>query len=123
MRLVYVAGPYRAKTAWGREQNIQAARYMGSLVAALGAYPAIPHANTSHMDGLCDDKFFLDGTLEMMRRCDAVVLVGKWRDSVGTLAEISEAQRMHIPVFETITQLGTWVMAQQTVAATQRVAG
>ena len=42
--LIYVAGPYRAPTAWGIEQNIHAARAMGVQIAKHGAYPVIPHA-------------------------------------------------------------------------------
>jgi hypothetical protein len=48
----------------------------------------------------------LAGTLELMRRCDAVILVHNWRDSAGSRAEVDEAKRLGIPVFG-LAQSGT----------------
>lgn len=109
MRLVYVAGRYRAPTTWERERNIQQARLVGAEVAKLGAYPVIPHSNTSHFDGLADDQFWLDGTMEMLRRCDAVVLVVGWEQSSGTRAEKAEAERLGLPVFSTLDDVEWWI--------------
>ncbi len=100
MKLVYVAGPYRAKTGWGIEENIQAARRIGAEVARQGAFPVVPHANTAHYDGINDDRFWLDGTLAMLRKCDAVVLCDGWQRSSGTRGELDEAKRLGLPVFE-----------------------
>lgn len=99
MKIVYVAGPYRGKTAWQVAQNIRAAEEIGYLVAQSGAMPLIPHANTAHFDGEFDDKFWLDGTMELLRRCDAVMLHPKWMHSKGASAECSEAQKLNLPVF------------------------
>ena len=88
MRLVYIAGPYRAATPWQVEQNIRA-----------GMFAVCPHANSRHMEGVADDAHFLVGTLELMRRCDAVILTRNWRTSSGALAEVAEATRIGIPVF------------------------
>jgi hypothetical protein len=109
MRLVYVAGRYRAPTTWERDCNIQAARRVGAEVARLGGYPVIPHSNTSHFDGLCDDKFWLDGTLELLRRCDAVILARGWEQSSGTRAEKAEAEMLGIPVFDNLPDLEWWL--------------
>jgi hypothetical protein len=109
MKLIYVAGPYRAPTTWERDRNIQAAREVGATVARLGAYPVIPHSNTSHMDGLCDDQFWLDGTLELMRRCDGMLLVVGWNKSSGTRGEMAEAERLHIPTFQSVLDLRRWL--------------
>ena len=61
--LIYVAGPYRAPTAWQREQNIHRAREVGVMLARAGAYPVIPHANTAHLDGEADDALWLFPTV------------------------------------------------------------
>jgi hypothetical protein len=61
MKLVYIAGPYRAPTTWDVDQNIHRAREIGAIVAGLGAYPIIPHSNTAHMDGAADDVLWLAG--------------------------------------------------------------
>ena len=99
MKVVYIAGKYRGKTPWEVEQNIRAAEDVGAKVIAAGHMPLIPHANTRHMEGLADDAFFLAGTMELLRRCDAVLCVSNWRDSVGALAEVKEARRLGLLVF------------------------
>ena len=100
MKLIYVAGPYRAPTTWGIAQNIHHARAVGAVIAELGAYPVIPHSNTAHMDGVADDALWLAGTLELMRRCDGVVMFGLWKKSNGATAERREAMERGIPVHE-----------------------
>jgi nucleoside 2-deoxyribosyltransferase len=109
MKLVYVAGPYRAPTGWGIEGNIQRARELGAMVAQAGAYPVIPHSNTSHMDGLAPDALWLDGTLELMRRCDAVIFTLDWERSTGARAERAEAERLGLSCFENIFELRGWL--------------
>lgn len=99
MKVIYIAGKYRGPTAWAIEQNIRAAEEVAARVVQLGMMPLCPHSNTRHMDGLAHDEFFLAGTLELMRRCDAVLLVPNWRDSAGARAEVAEADRLGIPVF------------------------
>lgn len=99
LKVIYVAGKYRGPNAWAVEQNIRAAEEVAARVWALGMVALCPHANSRHMDGVASDAHFLAGTLELMRRCDAVVLVPNWRDSQGARAEVAEAERLGIPVF------------------------
>lgn len=109
MRLIYVVGPYRAATTWQRDVNIHAARVLGAAVAELGAMPVIPHSNTAHMDGLRDDAFWLEGTLELMRRCDAVITVPYWGMSAGSRGEVAEATARSMPVFHSLGDLDAWL--------------
>ena len=99
MKVIYIAGKYRGPTPWAVEQNIRAAEDVAARVWALGMVALCPHANSRHMEGVTTDENFLAGTMELLRRCDAVVLVPNWRDSAGTLAEIAEADRLGLPVF------------------------
>lgn len=102
-KLVYIAGPYRAPTLWGVKRNIRAAMDAAVLVWRAGLWALCPHANTARMEGVTTDESFLAGTLEMMRRCDAVLLVPGWRNSAGARAEVEEAGRLQIPVFGQFT--------------------
>lgn len=120
--LIYVAGPYRAATRDDIARNIDAARVVGISAAALGWFPVIPHANTAHMElDLPDlgDDFWLRGTMEMMERCDAVVLVPGWENSAGTLGEIARADELRIPIFRTLDTLPSarafieWIKASE----------
>lgn len=102
MKVVYIAGPYRGKTAWKIAENIRRAERLGYSVAEFGAMPLIPHANTAHFDGEFTSKFWLDGTMELMRRCDAVFLTEDWEESAGATAEREEAVRLGLPIFTDI---------------------
>lgn len=108
MRLVYIAGPFRARTAWDIEENVRHAERIGVEVARAGAMPVIPHANTRYFSGINDDQFWLDGTLEMLKRCDAIVLSPHWQRSAGSRGEREHALTWPMPVFyaEEIVRLG-----------------
>lgn len=99
MKLVYIAGPYRADTPWEVERNVRRAEEIAYRVAEHGAAPMCPHANSRYFNGLFGDNFWLEATMEMLKRCDAVVTVGGWERSAGASAEVREASFLGIPVF------------------------
>jgi len=108
-KLIYVAAPYRAKTREAVAQNVAAARHVGRIVMQLGMMPVMPTVNTAMLDfdfpGETDDQFWIDGTMELMRRCDAVVMVDGWMFSEGATAEAAEARKLGIPVYMNTVQL------------------
>lgn len=110
MKLVYVAGPFRGPNAWEIEQNIRRAESLALEVWRLGAAVICPHTNTRFFQGAADDKIWLEGDLEMLRRCDVVMLTPDWRRSSGAQAEVKEALEREIPVFEGLTGLSLWLM-------------
>ncbi len=87
MKLLYTAGRYRAPTINGIHDNIQAARRVALKYWKLGYAVICPHANTAFMDGACEDQVWLDGDLEMIRRCDVVVMIPGWKESRGAVVE------------------------------------
>ena len=109
MKVIYTAGPYRADTVYGITCNIERARELSAYVWELGHVALSPHLNTALFDGLVSDQAFLDGTLELMRRADAVVLIPGWQRSEGTKAEIKEAEKLGIPVLYNAMELSNWV--------------
>jgi hypothetical protein len=100
MKLIYVAGAYRAKELYQVKANIRAAEMRAEDVVRAGHYPIVPHLCTAFMDGLAPDQHFLDGTLEAMMRCDEVWLVTGWEHSHGTRLEIAEAFRQQMDVYD-----------------------
>ena len=71
-------------------------------LAEKGWFPVIPHLNTAKIEDYAPwlpDEFYLDGTLELMRKCDAVCLLPGYEFSEGTAGEIAEARRLGIPVY------------------------
>lgn len=109
MKLIYIAGPFRAKTPWLIEQNIRKAEELALKVWEIGGAALCPHAASRFYQHSCPDPVFLEGTLEMMRRCDAVIVTNGWSQSEGTKLEIQEAGTLGIPVFYDLDSLRTWL--------------
>ena len=106
IKVVYIAGPYRSRLgARGVEQNIRRAEDLAYRVWTEGLVALCPHTNAKHFDGILPDEVFLKGDLELLKRCDAVLLVNGWRESAGTRAEITFAINQGIPVFEDLYEL------------------
>ena len=102
MKLVYLAGPYRADTAWEIEQNVQWAERLAAQLWKHGFVAVSPHLLTRHFQGIAPDSIFLDGLIELMRRCDCVLVFGR---SPGTDEEVIEASKCELPVYWSLTQL------------------
>lgn len=116
MPVIYIAGKYRAPDGWLTELNVRVAEMVAFDVARIGAMPLCPHTNTRFFDGTLTAQFWLDGTLELMRRCDAVLLCWNWKDSAGAIGEKEEAERLGIPVFTDLEALHTWIENQKNPA-------
>lgn len=109
MKVIYVAGPFRGETAWAIHQNVARAEQLALRVAKLGAMPLCPHKNTENFHGELTDDFWIEGTKELLRRCDAVIMTEYWQDSAGAKGEFAEAERLGIRVFLTLYSLGQWL--------------
>lgn len=109
MKVVYIAGPFRSSTHWGIVHNVRRAELRALDVWGMGAAALCPHLNTANFQGAWPDELWIEGTLELLRRCDAVLLVAGWRGSEGTIAEIAEARRLGIPVFDVAGELEHWI--------------
>lgn len=108
MKLIYVAGPFRGETDWDIAQNVRYAETLGYEVMELGHMPVVPHSMTRNYHGERDDAWWLAGTLELMRRCDGVLLTYDWQDSEGARAEVKEASRLGLPLFFDTDDLAAW---------------
>ena len=107
MMMIYTAGPFSGKTRDEVEANIDRMVALSLEVARLGAFPVCPHANTAHPDfeKLQPYTFWIDGTMELLRRCDAVLLSADWERSSGARGERAEAERLRLPVFASLDEL------------------
>ena len=100
MEFIYIAGPYRAEHPYQVAANVRRARDVADEVALMGFFPIVPHTMTAHMDGIQDDKFWLDGTLELMdRAADIVVMLPGSAYSQGAREERTAALAKELPVY------------------------
>lgn len=95
MKVVFISGPYRSTTKLGISQNIKVARKAAIKLWREGYAVICPHMNTAHFDGICEDSVWLEGDLEIMRRCDAVFFLEGWQESEGARLEHHEALKLH----------------------------
>lgn len=105
MKIAYVAGPFRASNAWDIECNIRRAEEVSLEVWRVPGWCAIcPHTNTRFFQGAAPDHVWLEGDIEILKRCDALVLAPNWAKSSGTRAEVEYAINAGIPVYADIHQ-------------------
>ena len=115
MKLIYIAGPYKAATPYETLCNILAARERALDVWELGGAALCPHSNTALFDGArgIPDATWYTGYAEMLLRCDAVYTVPGWERSIGATEEINLALRHAIPVLHTKSDLIAFLGAKE----------
>ena len=69
-----------------------------------------PHMNTALWDfknelEQIEDNFYLTGTMEMMKRCDGVLVVPNYEHSWGTRQELLLAINLGIPIYYNLTEI------------------
>lgn len=98
MNVVFISGPFRAPSAWEIEQNIRRAEELALRVWRLGHAALCPHTNTRFFQGAAPDRVWLAGDLEMLRRCDCVLVLSGSGGSSGTNGEIAAATASGTPI-------------------------
>lgn len=113
MKVIYIVGPYRASNAWEIEQNIRLAEWRALQVWLTGNATICPHANTRFFQGIASDSLRLSGDLEILKRCDAVLIVdGSIQESSSSWKELEAAKESGIPVFHNFSCLIAWLVAE-----------
>jgi Domain of unknown function (DUF4406) len=102
MKIIYIAGPYRASTPQGIKANIAVAKITAIRCWEAGFFVICPHLNTANFEQYCNapEEQYLDGYLKILSRCDAVVTLPGWENSLGSIEEIKLAKKLSIPVYQ-----------------------
>jgi hypothetical protein len=93
-QVVFISGPYRGNV----EHNIIMARRAAIKLWQQGYAVICPHMNSARMDGECPDDYFLEGDLEILKRCDIIYILKNWEESEGASAELSLAKEIGLEV-------------------------
>lgn len=98
MKIIYVAGAYRADTENGVFENIMRARKKARELWLEGWVVICPHMNTAFMDG-GDPQRYLDGSLELLERCDAIYMLKDYGLSHGAMCELVQAEKQGLEIY------------------------
>ena len=111
MKVIYICGAYRNKDVYQVWNNIQLARVYAIEVWKMGHVALCPHTNSAFFEGAATSEQFLEGTKELLRRCDAVMVCPNFENSEGSKGEIELAGLLNIPVFYELEELNQWLMS------------
>jgi hypothetical protein len=95
--LVYVSGKYSGDI----DANIEIAAQIAAQLWDEGHAVICPHMNTAHFENRCLATWenYIAGDLNMISRCDAMVMIPGWEDSKGAVVEKDYAEKLHIPIW------------------------
>jgi hypothetical protein len=97
--VIYIAGPYRAKTEWDVLRNVRRAEESALELWRKGWAVICPHKNTHGFNGYLPDQTWIDGDLEIIKRCDAICMLAGWEQSEGAQMEYGLAVELKMPIY------------------------
>ena len=104
---LYLAAPYSGQPGSNEYHNVIHALCTWRALGELGYFVISPHASSWSADPEGEwfsEEWWYDYTMRQMRLCDAVVLAperpGVERLSYGVHAELAEAKRLKMPIYE-----------------------
>jgi len=100
--LIYVAGPYTAKTEARKQEHIAAAMDAGARLYRLGYAPFIPHSMTADFDVLYPDipkEVYLKTGLLYLSLCPNIFILPNWEESPGSQVERNLAITMRKTIY------------------------
>lgn len=100
MQVAYVIGPYRSgKGEYNIKLNVEKAEQVALCLWRMDYAVICPHKNTAFLGGACDDKIWLEGDREFLRRSDIAVTVFGWEESEGSNDEVKFCRKMKMPLY------------------------
>ena len=106
MKLLYIAGKYcDARGEWYQHLNIELSKRVARFFWMKGYAVICPHSNTAFMGDSCPDNWdrWLNGDLEILGRCDMIVMLPNYLDSPGALKELEHAIEMEKDITYVVT--------------------
>lgn len=115
IKIVYVAGPYRAKSGAHDasvyneiEENIRRAEAAAIKLWEAGFGVLCPHKNTDHFEIKAPNvpgEAYLITDLRLLAVCDILYLLPGWEHSSGSVGERDLMERLGRPIYDNIEHL------------------
>ena len=110
MQRVYVAGPYSANNIIDCLENMRKGMRAGVEVFLAGYSPWVPWHDFHHQlmfrdgESLSVDDYY-EMSMAWLEVSDAMLVLPGWQKSKGTIAEITRAVELDIPIFYSLSDL------------------
>ena len=98
IKVIYVAGAYRAENDFARHLNCRKAELAALKLWTNGWAVICPQKNTEHFDGTLVDGRFLEGDIEILKRCDAIYMLNNFESSDGAKKELQVAKDIGLEI-------------------------
>lgn len=109
MKRIYVAGPYSANNVIDVLKNIGRGQQICAQLFQRGYAPFCPWHDKSYVIDMPNSDYtveqFYKYSIAWLEVSDAVLLIGDWESSKGTLAEVERAKELDIPIFLNIPDM------------------
>lgn len=103
MKLIYVAGKYTGDTYSAIDDNIRISEVVSLKLIRKGWAVITPHKNTAHYEVYEDDTLTYHTWIaiddEILKRCDAILMMKNWIESKGSKRELEIAKKLNIPIY------------------------
>lgn len=99
--IYYICSPYRG-TQEQVQKHLEYAKELTREVLMRGYATITPHLSIAECLNDCDEKerrIGLKADLELLEKCDAVIVGNRYGISEGMLGEIKRAKELNIPLF------------------------
>jgi hypothetical protein len=114
---IYVAGPYSADNVIDVLKNIGRGKTACADLFSLGLAPFCPWHDESYVTDRYYNNFtveqFYNYSIAWLLVSDAVLLIGDWESSKGTVKEVDIATKRGIPIFSSLKVLLDWSIIQE----------
>jgi len=101
--IIYLATPIRPRNGKNVEENVKAAKALALELWKQGYTVICPAANSDLPISLAEKELdvlrWLNGDIEILQRCDAMVVAPDWEKSDGVRGELVCARMYGIPVY------------------------
>jgi hypothetical protein len=89
MKVLYIAGKFHSEEEGGTQRNIARASKVALECWRKGWAVICPHKNTAGFQYATDvpDENWYAGYLEILSRCDAILMMNGWEESIGAIME------------------------------------
>jgi hypothetical protein len=102
VKVLYISGPFsHPDPVHGIPKNILLASEAALLAWREGWAALCPHKNCAGFDAATGIPYdtWIQGDLELLRRSDAICMVGRWTESRGACLEYRLAREIGLPVY------------------------